>query len=496
MVMMLAADRVLMLRQFFFRYTDPDQSLLWYAAREFAEGRFREPSFPAQSYLSSGEALLAAPLIRAGIQPYYALPIVSVLLVTIPWVLLLIAAWRRRAWLAGLLVAALPLALPNEYLMLSGIPHGMTPGIVVAALAAFLALTGTGPGRLFVVGLLCSLAFGLNQTSALLTVPLLAHVVLRRKAGLAWLTVGLAVGSVYPLLTRYFYSTHPAYRFHPDPVFTYSFEDLLTAITHIGRYLDHLGFWFLKAPIVAILALAIPAAMLIASRRHSYALPATLALVLPLASFGLHKAADGSYSVFFAYTRLYIALPLLAALLILLAQDVIPLKWGNKATLAALLITALAAGSFAGRSLVMERDIRQAVAVNDAFPIIAADRLPRVLEECRTIFRLVDSYAADLVVYAVNSTLPYACGTLAYGTFATLNPAYERRSWRLLEERGKLRSRMMIVEAGDRLCRVGAKHLSRCERISTSYPSVVIAEFHRQAVTQLLPRIGIAVRRF
>ncbi|HEX2258382.1 MAG TPA: hypothetical protein VHJ40_01380 [Actinomycetota bacterium] len=495
---MLAADRVFLLRRFFFRYTDPDQALLWYSAREYAEGFFREPSFPGQSYLSSGEALLAAPLLRVGVQPYHALPIASVGLITVPWVLLLLAAWRRKAWLAGLVIAALPLTLTNEFSMLGGIPHGLTPGIFVATLAVFFGLAPSKkPAGLLLAGLLAGLAFGLNQTSALLTAPLVAYLMLGERRAPRWLLAGLALGGGYLVFNQYFYSTHPAYRFHPDPKFAYSREALTEAFLHLGRHLGYLGFWFLKSPVVAVAALALPATALIASRRRAHALAGAAAVALPLASLGLDKAADGTSSVFFSYTRLYIALPYLSAVLFVLASEVWAPRWKDRTLLVtALSITVLAVVSFAGRTAEVGRDVDRAIAVNETFPIIPADPVPKILEECRMLSRIVESSSVKLVVYGFNSTAPYACGTLGYEKFETLNPRYERRTWRLLEERRTQRRQMLIVGAGNVPCDIGTEHLSRCDPVPGTDPLAVRASFRQQPVTELLPKIGIDVRNF
>ena len=68
-------------------HTDQDQTILWYAGREFLRGRFYEPNFFGQRYNTTFEAIPGALLRIAGLPWGTALPAATTLLVTLIWVL-------------------------------------------------------------------------------------------------------------------------------------------------------------------------------------------------------------------------------------------------------------------------------------------------------------------------------------------------------------------------------------------------------------------------
>src|SRR4051812_10922725 len=63
MVILLLRNRLELGRTFLFRYSDEDQTLLWYASNDLSHGRIPEPCFYGQSYNSCLEGYLATPLV-------------------------------------------------------------------------------------------------------------------------------------------------------------------------------------------------------------------------------------------------------------------------------------------------------------------------------------------------------------------------------------------------------------------------------------------------
>ena len=80
-------DRMRLFQEFLTKFIDEDQGIEWYAAREFLRGHFHEPCFFGQSYNSNVEGWLAAPFVAAGMSYSYAVPLVTVLLSVLPFVL-------------------------------------------------------------------------------------------------------------------------------------------------------------------------------------------------------------------------------------------------------------------------------------------------------------------------------------------------------------------------------------------------------------------------
>jgi len=119
MAALLAIDRFQLCTQFLFKYSDEDQTLLWYAAKQTLQGHFPEPCFYGQAYNSCMEGILAAPLMLVHVPPWIAVPLVAVMLGLLPFLLMAAMAWRqKRFWLAGLSLLV-PLILPLRYAMLA-----------------------------------------------------------------------------------------------------------------------------------------------------------------------------------------------------------------------------------------------------------------------------------------------------------------------------------------------------------------------------------------
>ncbi|HVX84632.1 MAG TPA: hypothetical protein VH253_07435 [Phycisphaerae bacterium] len=137
---LLIADRWRLCEQFLFKWTDEDQAIMWYGAWELMHGRIPEPCFFGQAYNSVLEGWLAVPLIWCGVSYAVAVPLVTVVLGLLPFLLLAYAAWRRRQSVVAGLALAVPLVLPTRYAMMTGMPRGFVTGVAVGAVSAMLLL--------------------------------------------------------------------------------------------------------------------------------------------------------------------------------------------------------------------------------------------------------------------------------------------------------------------------------------------------------------------
>ena len=130
-------DRVHLLFNFQFDIADIDQMILWHGVKDYAAGIFHEPFFYGQDYNLMVEAFLAVPLIWLGIKPQVALPIITLLLSLLPFILFGIFFLRQQNLIAATLLFAWPAFMPIEYTMIASMPRGFVSGIAVASLASF-----------------------------------------------------------------------------------------------------------------------------------------------------------------------------------------------------------------------------------------------------------------------------------------------------------------------------------------------------------------------
>src|SRR6185503_5297350 len=124
LLLLVIIDRGLILSHFAFRYSDHDQALMWYSAKEFMHGRFHEPCFYGQNYNTMMEGLISVPFMRAGIAYPVALPSLTSSLALFPFILFSFIALQQEKYFQASLMLLVPLALPIEYGMISSMPRG------------------------------------------------------------------------------------------------------------------------------------------------------------------------------------------------------------------------------------------------------------------------------------------------------------------------------------------------------------------------------------
>jgi hypothetical protein len=134
MLLCLLFDRFLELIHFGWRYTDQDQTLLWYGSRETAAGRLHEPRWYGQDYNSMMESWLAAPFTRLGADPAIVLPLVTTILFLLPFLVLSVWALRSKRYLAANAILLLPIMLQYTWTMTGCMPRGWVQGIAIGIL--------------------------------------------------------------------------------------------------------------------------------------------------------------------------------------------------------------------------------------------------------------------------------------------------------------------------------------------------------------------------
>lgn len=215
----MAHDRYMLCREYLFRYTDEDQTCMWYAAHDLLRGRIAEPAFYGQDYNSCLEGFLAAPLVALHVPYNIACPLVTVMLGLLPFVLLALTAYRRGYFLAAAGAMLIPLMMSNRYGMICGIPRGFINGIAVAAIPMILLLPRPAPNslsglRYFLAGAFSIAALQVNPNCVILLVPVATYALITRfwdwKMWIFTL-LGIAMALPYPWYVHQFYHVY-----HPD----------------------------------------------------------------------------------------------------------------------------------------------------------------------------------------------------------------------------------------------------------------------------------------
>jgi hypothetical protein len=295
------AFRVFAFAYFNGNYIDSDQCVLAQQAEDFSRGFFFSPYFYGQGYNLSIEAALAAPLIQFGLNPLWALPLVTAVLSAMPWVLFsqIPSDPKQKAW-----VLLSSFLWPISYTQISLLPRGFVQGIALASIGLF-AFFKQAKGRWAWLTFFGSFALLANPNSVLLlaaAMPFIFSEFRLRAVGSALAGILPVVGifwalkALSPDLSRFWV--------HSNPNLSWSTTMVLENLRVLPDSLLHL-IWF-----PGWAGLAVGAAILTWLLLRFGVLKAGLALLAALLlAMGSAKLADGTANIFYSYGRFFLAIP-------------------------------------------------------------------------------------------------------------------------------------------------------------------------------------------
>ncbi len=478
-----------------------DQTILWYAARDWGTGNVHAPNYTGQTYGSTFEAVPTEALRWFGMSPSTALPIVLTLLGLTPWILLGWILLRRERPIAALSAVAVPTVLSTYYSQYTSF-YGAGAGRFLASLALVLVIGF--PDRRMMFVLACAFgSFGsaIDASALILVVPVLAYGFLcsPRVERMAAALAGFVPTLLWLFYVNQFYGTHPDYDLHPPPS-VLQLNVLRDAIGHPSRY------WQMFAPelwrswaIPFGLGVAL-VVVLVATRRRRFVVPALTVTVLGLVMLSSDRAAQGP-SPLLPNARIFMIVPLtLWFLAYLVAESEILRPWRQTYRALVLLVALLGVATVVVRQQTLtERNRALVVAAAHArfvFPVVPVDELDA---RCQRLSNLARRTRIDLAVFTVDRASAYGCGAALYGEVRTLFPAYERRTWLLHDEARRRRRQLLVVGVGADWCTSVSPLVSSCKLVPLVAPadgSAAIVSFPQQSAISLLRRLGFPVRRF
>lgn len=309
--------RACILADFGFNRVSEDDAIIWSAAVDYGHLIFRWPYFYGQDYGVMLEALVAAPFARLGISLNILMPTVTSLLALLPfWSF---AAWHRRQGrpLTALAFLAMPVLLPAEYGMMTTLTRGFVPGIALLALLPWTLFLRNSHWQAFATGSVVGAAALVNPNSLVFSSAFLTWYVFHRDlriASAAMAMVGLVPFLGLHLAAQAFCRTHPERVVHAVNGWQLGFHpgDLLPeSFAMLGSHFQ----WLFPFPAgngsLAFILLCALALWHLLMRNRPLGIGLLAAVLLIIASFALPKVHDGFNSLYFPYSRMFLAVPLL-----------------------------------------------------------------------------------------------------------------------------------------------------------------------------------------
>jgi len=496
------------------RLTNEDSGLLWYAAREWLHGRVHQPNFFGQGYGSTLEALPVTVLHGLAGVPYAtAMSIGFEAFALGGWLLLALAAWRRRRRVLVVAALAFPLVLSGYHTVFLAVGPPSTAGrfLTIAGVAVLI-----GGWRNLAVGALAWSLVGvglqLDPSSALLALPVAAWWALSEGLSRRHVTA-IVCGAVVPLAYLvwrvHFYGRHPDYRFY-DTLYggaslrprVSQLRDSLTGLGRLlGLYVPELVRWW-PVPLVVLLTLV---ATLLATRRRVYAAPAGLVIVLFLYAISTSKAGSDEGPLLPSGRVLLLLPATLWFLLFLLAESGFLAgrrwwpAWSSQAAVALVVVVAVASSAVRtfdfGSRVGSWRTRATALLLSGHVGYLPTEW---IAARCREDMAIARSASVGLVVYPENYRLGYACAAVAPDGITTLIPRYERRTWRMYEELRTRRTRMAVANVSAAFCDL-ARQRAECAwhpSHAPLSPGTAILRFPAQPALPLLDALGFIARPF
>lgn len=318
LILLSILDRIDLLVRFAFTHIGIDDALMQQIALDYSHGIFREPYMYGQNYNPMLEALLAVPMLWAGISPQFALPIVTSFLALIPfWTF----AWwclRQGHVIGAIAFSAMPILLPVEWGMLTSMPRGFVHGIGLLALLPIIHFIKTIWVRSSLTALVASAVVVCNPNALLVIVPMFSWLILKqwRSEGF-WLgnLLGVLPSAGFVLWAKAFHTNAkiaPLHFMDGDSV-QYSFNRTWSGLQDLDRHWQHL-VPFIQAAGLLMISLLLIAAVVAFKRNYreqGWAIVAVM-LFIPFA-LGILKVHEGMTTIFFSLSRMFLGIPILVA---------------------------------------------------------------------------------------------------------------------------------------------------------------------------------------
>ena len=414
--------------------------------KDYSHGIVHEPFFYGQDYNFPLEAWAAVPGYWAGLPPHIILPIISLLFSLTPFFIILHLLYKKEQYASGVLILICLCTLSLKYDLMSGIPRGFVQGLFTASLA-LLFMQGLTYFKTFIIGFLLAIAFVFNPNSLFLSVCILFIIWYKNKVNLRLTYIvifltGVAVAYCINWQLNHFYTLHPSHNLHHKDPLQYHLSDL-ARIGELDALWTGLSPLFWNFAIINLLIFITFIIYFFKQKKKILGWFTAFIFLMLLASVALSKCADGSMSFLFPYARFYLSIPIIYALLLWLNYSNAIQAPRIKPKLL-FLIPLLGLGYTIYKTTSLDIFLEKQLAIDAGVQCMKVEALKT---KCSTIQGKMRAKQVNLLVNADrDDKVAYGCPCLWNNdSFLTLNPEYERRTWRLKTERTIKRQQFILV---------------------------------------------------
>lgn len=402
-------------------YTDSDQTIFWLYTTDLAKGNFYTPYLYGQNYNVPFESFVSLLFYLAGISLPKAFAISGIVMQLLSFALIFLYFNKRKQPFTALSGMALLLLLPTEWLIISTSARGFYGGIFLSLLGfALIHLDANKGVRNYFAYVVIILGFIINPNSLVLIIPFGLGQLFFEK--IRWKVVGLALltGVFLVLILHYYTLTHKQMIIHPAWQIEWSVKDWITSISHFNALFKGVVPVFYEIGASIILYILILGVGIYRLRNKAAFAIYILSVVFIVFSFGINKVTDGSESVYFPYSRMYLALPFVLIFFISLIER------QRSFTLKPSVFVFISLLFFSLEQLIAPDRIKRAITTNSG--VVQVKNIASLESECNDLSNILEQEEAEaIVIYTKADVLTYGCAAIS--GINTYYPEYERRLW-------------------------------------------------------------------
>ncbi len=426
-------------------FIDNDQPIMWLGAKHFSKGLFYEPRFYGQDYNTMMEALFAVPLIKIGLPVYYAVPIATHLIFLTPFLFSSLFLFIMKQKEKALFVLGILMCMPVAYDIMNSIPRGFVTGLFFTSLMV-ISLVNVKDYRFILINtFLAYVGFLVNQNSVVVTGPVLFYLFLNNYRDRKYYMhsfIGIVLALPVDYLLNHFYKVHLNYVFYPANNH-YSLSYFTEAITHLDQRFAHVSLFIEERCFVLLILFMVVGLFLYKSNINLFYSFLVFLLVI-FVSFFSSKVSDGIVWPFYSYSRMYLGVPIL--LVLLMIGSSLDFKKIMTIFIPIILIFTIYKEINFTKSLAYHRQEKMWGHVH----LNTLKEIRKTVRECKEI--CIKHGVSDFII--INSVwhddeINYA-GPALYDDFPnTLKPSFERRTWRMEEERNRIHEQFIVYVADE-----------------------------------------------
>jgi hypothetical protein len=485
--------RLLVLKQFAFAYTDSDQVVMWCGVKDFSLGQFHEPAYYGQNYNSMIEALFASILFK-WVAPSHALPLVTSCFALFPYFIVSGICYFKKHKVQAFIILSIPLLLPPEYDLITSMPRGFVTGIFFAIIGSIAVYYPEKKWGFFLFSFFNMIGISLNPNAILITLSIgliLFFKNYKRMPFYLYTLGGVVLGALPYIYTQHFYEQHPKYIVHGQWKLEFSIEYLKQFFLDSNRNFAYVvpGYWY-QSGILFLMLLAF-IILLFKQKQLIKACVLCILLFFVLLTLGVNKIYDGDETIFYHYSRMFLALPVILALFIGF------IKIGNRKLIICIIVFS-AFSFFSFKAMILEESISEGVKQAQNGTITIA-QVEEVLTSCEAINVVCKQQEVDLVMIVnlwSDNFIDYGCQACDESFPPTIYPKGDRRTWRLLEEKNKINKTILFLDQGKAMNKAIEDPETKGLMIVSLGNQMYLLKNNTLTTMELIQRLKLKTRRF